>query len=129
MVLRKEDTVAVLCVAEGSTRFATGNSLKARLPTNTFAEFAKVAIKPCGILGKISFVYEWLNDVCVLECAYDTQDIELSRVIGGKSWLAAPSLCLCYTDLKFWMSSVMPYDGTRWTPNRLVLRTQLHLVC
>lgn len=30
-------------------------------------------------------MYERLNNVCVLECAYDNQDIELSRMIGSKS--------------------------------------------
>ncbi|KAI6000323.1 hypothetical protein F5J12DRAFT_784351 [Pisolithus orientalis] len=37
----------------------------------------------------ISFVYERLNDLCVLTFAYAIRDVELS-VIGGDSWLIAP---------------------------------------
>ncbi|KAI6154205.1 hypothetical protein BKA82DRAFT_4098702 [Pisolithus tinctorius] len=33
------------------------------------------------------FVYEQLNDLCILECAYNTHDITLSGVTSSKPWL------------------------------------------
>ncbi|KAI6012733.1 hypothetical protein F5J12DRAFT_820113 [Pisolithus orientalis] len=37
------------------------------------------------------FVYEQLNDLCILECAYNTHDITLSGVTSSKPWLVRTS--------------------------------------
>ncbi|KAI6012734.1 hypothetical protein F5J12DRAFT_891047 [Pisolithus orientalis] len=118
LVLPKEDIIAVLRSAEGpGTAFhwqhlesltsighlekefeAFINDLANCLRRRQEAGLSKFRLNlstPFSV-EKLLFVYEQLNDVCILECAYNTHDTTLPGMTSGKLWLVRTSSTYTY---------------------------------